>query len=68
MYGKYHGSCNAPFHGPRYLGRRFLTKEERDEIVQQHREKKLEWLGRYKKSLENELVGVKERLEELEKD
>lgn len=37
-----------------YGGRRFLTKEE-----------KIEWLQDYKSSLENELKGVTERIEEL---
>lgn len=35
-------------------GRRFLTKEE-----------KIEWLEEYKNSLEKELKGVTERIEEL---
>ena len=35
-------------------GRRFLTKEE-----------KMEWLEEYKTNLENELKGVTERIEEL---
>lgn len=35
-------------------GRRFLTKEE-----------KVEWLNEYKSDLENELKGVTERIEEL---
>jgi hypothetical protein len=35
-------------------GRRFLTKEE-----------KVEWLEEYKSNLENELKGVTERIEEL---
>jgi len=34
--------------------RRFLTKEE-----------KVEWLEEYKTDLENELKGVKEKIEEL---
>lgn len=37
-----------------YGGRRFLTKEE-----------KVEWLEEYKSNLENELKGVTERIEEL---
>ncbi len=37
-----------------YGGRRYLTKEE-----------KVEWLEDYKSSLENELKGVSERIEEL---
>jgi hypothetical protein len=35
-------------------GRRFVTKEE-----------KMEWLEEYKSNLENELKGVTERIEEL---
>jgi len=35
-------------------GRRFLTKEE-----------KVEWLEEYKRNLEAELKGVSERIEEL---
>lgn len=35
-------------------GRRYLTKEE-----------KIEWLEEYKSNLENELKGVAERIEEL---
>ena len=37
-----------------YGGRRFLTKEER-----------IEWLQEYKSSLESELKGVSERIAEL---
>jgi hypothetical protein len=37
-----------------YGGRRFLTKEER-----------VEWLEDYKSNLENELKGVTERIAEL---
>jgi len=37
-----------------YGGRRFLTKEER-----------IEWLEDYKNDLENELKGVTERIAEL---
>jgi len=37
-----------------YGGRRFLTKEE-----------KLEWLEEYKSNLEGELKGVTERIAEL---
>jgi len=37
-----------------YGGRRFLTKEE-----------KVEWLEDYKSDLENELKGVTERIAEL---
>jgi len=37
-------------------GRRFLTKEE-----------KVEWLEEYKSNLEKELTGVTERIQELKK-
>ena len=37
-------------------GRKFLTKEE-----------KVEWLEEYKSSLEKELTGVTERIQELKK-
>jgi hypothetical protein len=39
-----------------YGGRRFLTKQE-----------KIEWLEEYKSSLEKELAGVTERIEELKR-
>ncbi|MGA2461933.1 MAG: hypothetical protein ABSF82_10970 [Candidatus Bathyarchaeia archaeon] len=38
-------------------GRHFLTKEE-----------KIEWLEEYKGSLEKELTGVTERIQELKKN
>lgn len=48
--------------------RRFLTKEEKKELKDHYKKKKLKWLENYKESLENELVGVKERLDELQKE
>jgi hypothetical protein len=39
-----------------YGGRRFLTKEE-----------KVEWLEEYKTNLEKELAGVTERIQELKR-
>lgn len=42
--------------GP-FGGRRYLTKEER-----------VEWLNEYAKDLESELQGVKERLKEIKKE
>ena len=39
-----------------YGGRRFLTKQER-----------IEWLEEYKSSLEKELAGVSERIQELKR-
>lgn len=43
--------------GPGYGGRRYLTKEE-----------KVEWLNDYAKELEGELQGVKERIQEIQKE
>ncbi|MBI2077651.1 MAG: DUF5320 domain-containing protein [Euryarchaeota archaeon] len=43
--------------GPGFSGRRYLTKEE-----------KLDWLNNYAKELESELQGVKERLKEIKKE
>ncbi len=40
--------------GQGYYGRRYLTKEE-----------KIEWLEEYQNNLEKELAGVKERIQEL---
>jgi len=39
-----------------YNARRFLTKQE-----------KIEWLEEYKSSLEKELAGVSERIQELKR-
>ena len=46
------GVCRVCGHG--FGGRRYLTKEE-----------KLEWLEEYQSDLEKELAGVKERMQEL---
>ena len=43
--------------GPGFTGRRYLTKDE-----------KLDWLNNYAKELESELQGVKERLKEIKKE
>ncbi len=48
-----YGNCGC---GPGFGGRRYMTKDE-----------KTEWLATYAKELENELQGVKERLEEIKK-
>lgn len=49
-----YGTCGC---GPGFAGRRYMTKEE-----------KTGWFKEYAKELENELKGVKERLEELKKE
>ena len=61
MYGRHHGSWYHPFFGFHHRGRRFLTKDEKKEL----NEKKIKLLEQYKESLEKELQGVNERLEEL---
>ena len=58
-----------PFPGYQHsCGRRFLTKEEKDELKKQHQEKKIQWIERYKESLEKELKGINERLDELKNE
>jgi hypothetical protein len=52
-------------HGGR---RRFLTKEEKTELKKIYKEKKIKWLKHYRESLEKEVTGVDERIEELEKE
>jgi hypothetical protein len=47
--------------------RRFLTEEEKKELREKRKQKKIEWLKRYKESLEKEITGVKEQLNELKK-
>ena len=49
-------------------GRRFLTEAETKELNERYNEKKIEWITHYKESLENELKGVNERLNELKKE
>jgi len=59
--------CNPHFiHGP--FRRRFLTKEEKEELKAHFKEKKINWLNQYKEHLEKELAGINERLEELTKE
>jgi len=50
------------------LRRRFLTEEEKKELQERHKEWKVQWLERYQESLEKELKGVTERIEELKKE
>ena len=49
-------------------GRRFLTEDEKKELHERRKEMKVKWITRYKESLENELKGVTERLNELNKE
>ena len=65
MYREHHQSYCHPFF---YHRRRFLTEEEKKELKERYHERKIKWIERYKESLENELKGVNERLEELKKE
>jgi hypothetical protein len=65
MYREHHGTYCRPFFHHR---RRFLTEEEKKELKERHNERKIKWIERYKESLENELKGVNERLNELKKE
>jgi ATP-dependent RNA circularization protein (DNA/RNA ligase family) len=69
MKGHYCQDDNSP-HVRRhpFWRRRFLTEEEKKELKERYKEKKIEWITRYKESLENELKGVTERLNELTKE
>jgi hypothetical protein len=51
-----HAECGRNEGENLICGRRFLTKEE-----------KIEWLEEYKANLEHELQGVTERIQELKK-
>ena len=51
-----------------FWGRRFLTVEEKKELLERRKEMKVKWITQYKESLENELKGVTERLNELNKE
>lgn len=63
-----HDTNCHPFFGYQHgWRRRFLTDEEKKELKKRYKERKIEWLNRYKESLEKELTGVNERLEELTK-
>ena len=69
MKDEYHRTCCPTFFWHRHpWGRRFLTKEEMKELKERNKEKKIKWLEGYKESLEKELMGVNERLEEFKKD
>lgn len=69
MHREYHGICCHPFFGHRHpWGRKFLTKEEKKKLKEDYKQKKIQWLEHYKESLEKEIAGINERLEELEKE
>ena len=69
MCGEHDYVCGHPFFGHLHFGgRRFLTKEEVKEMKERYTKKKIKWLEHYKESLEKELKGVNERLEEYKKD
>ena len=56
------------FRHQRFWGRRFLTEDEKKELHERRKEMKIKWITQYKESLENELKGVTERLNELKKE
>lgn len=69
MCEDYKFNCNHPFfEHQHFVGRRFLAKEEVKGLKERYNEKRIKWLEHYKESLEAELKGVKERLEEVRKD
>lgn len=56
---------------PRYRRpwrRRFLTKEEREQMKERYKENRIKRIERYKEFLEKELAGVNEYLEKLKKE
>ena len=59
--------CHPSFMGHHHWNRRFLTNEEKQKMKEAYREKKIQWLEHYKESLEKEMAGINERLEELKK-
>ena len=64
----YHAYCHPTFRQKHVLRRRFLTKEEKKELQEQHKERKIQWLELYQESLEKELKGVTERIEGLKRE
>jgi len=65
MHREHRGSyCHPCFHHRR----RFLTEEEKKELRERYHEKKIKWIERYKESLEHELKGINEKLNELKKE
>ena len=58
-------TCGHPFFSYR---RKFLTKEEKEELKKHYRENSIKWIEDYKESLETELKAVNERLEEIKRE
>lgn len=71
MYRKFHRyPRRRRFMYPGYRrpwGRRFLTKEEKEELKERYKENRIKRVERYKEFLEKELAGVNEWLEEQKK-
>ena len=69
MHGKQHLMYCHPFftHGHTWR-RRFLTEEERQELTERSKERKIKRIELYKESLENELKGVNEALAKLKQE
>jgi ATP-dependent RNA circularization protein (DNA/RNA ligase family) len=65
MYREHHQPYCHPFFRHR---RRFLTEEEKKELQERYHKRQIKWIERYKESLEKELIGVNERLNELKKE
>ena len=59
--------CHPFFRGRHHWNRRFLTKEEEQKLKEAYKEKKIQGLEHYKESLEKEIAGINEHLEELKK-
>jgi hypothetical protein len=69
MYRKHWMTECHPFFGHRHhWKRRFLTEEEKKELKERSKEKKIKWIEQYKESLKHELKGVTEALEKLKKE
>ena len=69
MHRSYHGTFCHPFFEHRHnWQRRFLTEEEKQKLKEDYKKKKIQWLENYKESLEKEIAGINERLEELKKE
>lgn len=69
MHRKHSMTYCHPFFGHRNpWRRRFLTEEEKQELKERSKEKKIKWIEHYKEYLEKELKGVNETLEEFKKE
>lgn len=69
MKNDYCSTDSYPYFRHRHFwGRRFLTEDEKKELHERRKEMKIMGMTQYKESLENELKGVTERLNELNKE